>query len=227
MTEYAHLPTNTVVTRLRDEINAATSLDCKSVTLSVSLVRAIADMLDRAVPEPEGALLEFLQEVAANGSRKHSISAHQLLMSYRSAPPPNSGHWYAGEDIDRLVREADEMLNGKGNAAPQAMLCDLMGQIQDAARDAERYRWLRDGDFTHKHERDHLSRNGWLLTDDELDSAIDAARAAQTKSDARCTAHHPSKQITCQLKEGHEGRHLVEYDGFVCQWASQETEGGL
>lgn len=43
---------------------------------------------------------------------------------------PATGRWYAAEDIDRLVRELDVLLNGEARAAKQAMLCDIVGQVR-------------------------------------------------------------------------------------------------
>jgi hypothetical protein len=48
----------------------------------------------------------------------------------RAAVEPKTGRWYAAEDIDRLVRELDVIINGEAGAAPQAMLCDIVGQLR-------------------------------------------------------------------------------------------------
>jgi hypothetical protein len=77
-------------------------------------------------------------------------------------------------DKRRLVREIDVIMNGDG-AAKQASLCDLVHQIEALTKDAKRYRWLREGDYTFDVERQLRDGRGWLRTEDELDSAIDAA----------------------------------------------------
>ena len=50
----------------------------------------------------------------------------------RDAAEPESGHWYAAEDIDRLVRELDVLINGEAGAAKQAKLCDIVAQVRRA-----------------------------------------------------------------------------------------------
>lgn len=51
------------------------------------------------------------------------------------AQPPSEGRWYAADDIDRLVRELDVLLNGESGAAKQAKLCDIVGQVSQLRRD--------------------------------------------------------------------------------------------
>lgn len=43
------------------------------------------------------------------------------------------GSWYAAEDVDRLVRELDVLLNGEDGAAPQSTLADIIAQLRKAA----------------------------------------------------------------------------------------------
>lgn len=38
--------------------------------------------------------------------------------------------WYAADDVDRHVRALDVLINGEEGASPQAMLCDLVAQLQ-------------------------------------------------------------------------------------------------
>ncbi|QZI68714.1 hypothetical protein K5F93_20235 [Pseudomonas protegens] len=38
--------------------------------------------------------------------------------------------WYAAEDVDRLVRELDVLINGEEGAAGQAKLCDIVAQVR-------------------------------------------------------------------------------------------------
>jgi hypothetical protein len=50
---------------------------------------------------------------------------------------PATGRWYSADDVDRLVRTLDVAWNGESGAAPQAMLCDIVGQItRELASDA-------------------------------------------------------------------------------------------
>lgn len=82
-------------------------------------------------------------------------------------------------DRDRLAAELAEAVDDSVRLATQ--VDKLEAQLAEARRDAERYRWLRDGEFTHEWERDNLkTKNGWLLIGDELDAAIDAAIAADS-----------------------------------------------
>ena len=53
----------------------------------------------------------------------------QMEATPRAAHEPETGHWYAAEDIDALVRELDVWLNGEEGAAKQAKLCDIVAQI--------------------------------------------------------------------------------------------------
>lgn len=46
---------------------------------------------------------------------------------------PGAGHWYSGDDIDRLVKELDVLLNGQAGAAPQARLADVVAQVRRSA----------------------------------------------------------------------------------------------
>lgn len=46
---------------------------------------------------------------------------------------PTSGNWIAADDVNRLVREIDVALNG-AEAAPQAALCDIAGQLATLSR---------------------------------------------------------------------------------------------
>lgn len=46
------------------------------------------------------------------------------------AESDRAGDWYLAEDIDRLVRELDVLLNGEEGAAKQAKLCDIVAQVR-------------------------------------------------------------------------------------------------
>lgn len=39
------------------------------------------------------------------------------------------GSWIDADDVDRMARELDVAWNGVAGAAPQAALCDIVGQI--------------------------------------------------------------------------------------------------
>lgn len=54
----------------------------------------------------------------------------------------------------------------------------LAARCAAAEKDAARYRWLREGDYPWRTERMLRDSHGWLMTDDDLDAAIDAAMAA-------------------------------------------------
>jgi len=88
------------------------------------------------------------------------------------------------------VRKIDVILNGEAGAAKQASLCDLVRQIEDARKDAERYRWLRDNveqvyarprteiacDWGMKWQiKPYLVAVSAVATDVTFDAAIDAA----------------------------------------------------
>lgn len=51
---------------------------------------------------------------------------------------PQAGSWIAAADLDRLVRQLDVALNGEAGAAPQAMLCDVVAQVESATKAAGR-----------------------------------------------------------------------------------------
>jgi len=42
---------------------------------------------------------------------------------------PEHGNWIAADDVNRLVRELDVLLNGEDGAAKQASLCDIVSQV--------------------------------------------------------------------------------------------------
>jgi hypothetical protein len=42
---------------------------------------------------------------------------------------PEHGNWIAVDDVNRLVRELDVLLNGEDGAAKQASLCDIVSQV--------------------------------------------------------------------------------------------------
>ena len=47
-----------------------------------------------------------------------------------TAPQPESGEWIKADDVERLTRELDVLMNGEDGAAPQASLCDIVGQVR-------------------------------------------------------------------------------------------------
>lgn len=60
----------------------------------------------------------------------HGKDVRHIECGQCNAQPPTVGNWYAAEDIDRLVRELDVLLNGEHRAAPQAKLCDIVAQFR-------------------------------------------------------------------------------------------------
>lgn len=52
----------------------------------------------------------------------------KAALAAQPSADPQTGRWYAAEDIDRMVREIDVAMNGEG-AAQQAKLCDVFPQI--------------------------------------------------------------------------------------------------
>ena len=68
--------------------------------------------------------------------------AHRAMLSASPPPPATDGgltiadYERAFEDHKRLVRRLDVLLNGEAGAAPQASLCDIVGQLEGAKRNA-------------------------------------------------------------------------------------------
>lgn len=58
------------------------------------------------------------------------------------------GRWINADDVDRLVRELDVLINGAAGAAKQAKLCDIVGQVAEMKRQEDKpvaFRWRRKG----------------------------------------------------------------------------------
>jgi len=53
-----------------------------------------------------------------------------------NAYDPSSNNWFLAEDINRMVKQLDHAMNGH-DAAPQARLCDILGQLESHIRIAK------------------------------------------------------------------------------------------
>lgn len=62
----------------------------------------------------------------------------QAATSAAGGATPATGSWIAADDVNRLVRDLDVAFNGEAGAAPQASLCDVVGQITMEAANAGR-----------------------------------------------------------------------------------------
>lgn len=84
-----------------------------------------------SIEEASWSLRDEDSKRQAVGAAKHyREAAHALYTHPQPKQEPTSGDWYAADDIDRMVRELDIVMNGK-NAASQAKLCDLMPQLRE------------------------------------------------------------------------------------------------
>ncbi|HHN0811703.1 TPA: hypothetical protein ACRMYM_004271 [Pseudomonas aeruginosa] len=91
-------------------------------------------------------------------------------------------------DHRRLVREMDVLLNGEAYAAKQAMLCDLVSQVEAEVRksgqpllvSAERYRWLRNVDNWGADDSEGQGTSKWAnlgeLSGTDFDAYLDQLR---------------------------------------------------
>jgi hypothetical protein len=79
--------------------------------------------------------------------------------------------------------DVSDMLRGAGDEETAIMRAALEAAIGDMVRDAERYRFVRDGGRFDTYERIRVSQSVSRLenrTSDRLDAAIDAAIAAHS-----------------------------------------------
>lgn len=77
--------------------------------------------------------------LATIGGGDNLAGVQRLVKLYNEAvASPTVGNWTAVDDINRLVRAMDVAYNGEKNAAPQAALCDIAGQICNDAREYKR-----------------------------------------------------------------------------------------
>lgn len=65
-----------------------------------------------------------------SGRRVRAENSTAPNLSASMSTTPETGRWYDADDIDRLVRELDVLLNGEEGAAPQAKLCDIVAQVR-------------------------------------------------------------------------------------------------
>lgn len=97
-------------------------------------------------------------------------------------------------DHRRLVREMDVLLNGEAYAAKQAMLCDLVSQVEAEVRksgqpllvSAERYRWLRNDDNWGADDSEGQGTSKWAnlgeLSGTDFDAYLDQLRGSNPGS---------------------------------------------
>lgn len=98
-------------------------------------------------------------------------------------------------DHRRLVREMDVLLNGEACAAKQAMLCDLVSQVEAGVRksgqpllvSAERYRWLRNDDNWGADDSEGQGTSKWAnlgeLSGTDFDAYLDQLRGSNPVMD--------------------------------------------
>ncbi|EPN4461349.1 hypothetical protein ACT1UE_000513 [Pseudomonas aeruginosa] len=98
-------------------------------------------------------------------------------------------------DHRRLVREMDVLLNGEACAAKQAMLCDLVSQVEAEVRksgqpllvSAERYRWLRNDDNWGADDSEGKGTSKWAnlgeLSGTDFDAYLDQLRGSNPVMD--------------------------------------------
>ncbi|HFD6768366.1 TPA: hypothetical protein ACF3MW_004088, partial [Pseudomonas aeruginosa] len=98
-------------------------------------------------------------------------------------------------DHRRLVRELDVLLNGEACAAKQAMLCDLVSQVEAEVRksgqpllvSAERYRWLRNDDNWGADDSEGQGTSKWAnlgeLSGTDFDAYLDQLRGSNPVMD--------------------------------------------
>ncbi|NTT99386.1 hypothetical protein HT124_25155 [Pseudomonas aeruginosa] len=98
-------------------------------------------------------------------------------------------------DHRRLVREMDVLLNGEACAAKQAMLCDLVSQVEAEVRksgqpllvSAERYRWLRNDDNWGADDSEGQGTSKWAnlgeLSGTDFDAYLDQLRGSNPVMD--------------------------------------------
>lgn len=65
--------------------------------------------------------------------QNYASAAVNADRAMRAQEAPAAGNWVNAADVDRLVRELDVALNGEEGAAPQASLCDVVGQAKAEA----------------------------------------------------------------------------------------------
>jgi hypothetical protein len=119
---------------------------------------------------------ERLAEMIADWENTSAASAsHDLDTKFADE------HAAALRELQRLRSTPDA-----GRCERDARIADLERRLKEAERDAERYRWLRHGDNDENvllvYDKGRVRKFGasydnfWLLRDESLDTAIDAAK---------------------------------------------------
>lgn len=75
--------------------------------------------------------IKIPMSVCADTDHYWDVFLTEVLESATTVEPAH-GHYYNADDIDRLVRELDVLINGEEGAAPQAKLCDIVAQMRKA-----------------------------------------------------------------------------------------------
>ena len=108
-------------------------------------------------------------------------------------------------DHRRLVREMDVLLNGEAYAAKQAMLCDLVSQVEAEVRksgqpllvSAERYRWLRNDDNWGADDSEGQGTSKWAnlgeLSGTDFDAYLDQLRGYNPQWTSTPSIPRPSR----------------------------------
>lgn len=86
--------------------------------------------------EPTHEMLRSMEREWLTGSQV-DMARREYKQALAAAPAaPQAGNWIAADDVQRLTRELDVLLNGEEGAAPQASLCDLVAQVRAAKQAA-------------------------------------------------------------------------------------------
>lgn len=77
----------------------------------------------------------LLERVAGRIDRhvERLLTAQHADRAMRAQAAPAAGDWINAREVQSLVRELDVALNGERGAAPQASLCDVVGQVKAEA----------------------------------------------------------------------------------------------
>ncbi|HCF3371159.1 TPA: hypothetical protein NIB95_002806 [Pseudomonas aeruginosa] len=146
----------------------------------------------------EGCVGEVCRECGGSGWFVTPEQARAAL----AQPSPAQAEQPTADDYEevladhrRLVREMDVLLNGEACAAKQAMLCDLVSQVEAEVRksgqpllvSAERYRWLRNDDNWGADDSEGQGTSKWAnlgeLSGTDFDAYLDQLRGSNPVMD--------------------------------------------
>lgn len=83
------------------------------------------------------------------------------------------------EQIAYCEKHLPELKGDKEHEPLCAAILASLRRVKELEADAGRYQWLRGGHYTWEQERGLRDKKGWLLCDEELDAAVDAARGSE------------------------------------------------